>query len=196
MLFLDPFKDLLFDYNSCHRQEGLPASQNILDNYQHKALVPQWAWSVLYSWLDSELKGAAFWGQQNILASALFSIGSMLRREAPEAAREETASWPPVWPFYLVSTDHCRTQLRTGQSSLLVTTVSWRSFVCWKSSVYHLTHQHPHHISHFKTPVLRHAITWSLQSFALLHECFQPTEFRLAVRKCGKIDSVTSRQPS
>lgn len=41
MLFLDPFKDLLFDYNSCHRQEGLPASQNILDNYQHKALVPQ-----------------------------------------------------------------------------------------------------------------------------------------------------------
>lgn len=43
MVFLDPFKDLLLDYTSCCRHEGLPASQNILDNYQHKALVPQGA---------------------------------------------------------------------------------------------------------------------------------------------------------
>lgn len=119
MVFLDPFKDLLLGYNSCCRHEGLPAPQNIRANYQYKALGPQRVGYVLYSWLNSELKAAAFWGQQDILASALFNIGSMLREEKHQRLSGKRQlhchmGGPSTWfPQTTVGT-----QLGTGQSLL------------------------------------------------------------------------------
>lgn len=134
MVFLDPFKDLLLDYTSCCRHEGLPASQNILDNYQHKALVPQGAWYVLYPQLDSELKAAAFWGQQDIFKSALFSGSDPCwEKRSTRGCREETASLPHGWPFYLVSTDHCRnTAEDRAKLAWILVVVGWLSSLGWK----------------------------------------------------------------
>lgn len=83
------------------------------------------------------------------------------RREAPEAAREETASLPHGWPFYLVSTDHCRnTAGDRAKLALIIMTVSWlSSFVSLKKFCRSLNHHHLQHMSYFKTPVLRYGIT-------------------------------------
>lgn len=114
------------------------------------------------------------------------------KREAPEAAGKRQLHCHMGGPSTWSPQTTVGTQRRTGQSlheSLWLPA----GFLLWAGKFYyHLTT--PHHISHFKTPVLRCGITWSLQSFALPHRCFQPTEFRLAVRKCGKRDSVASRQ--
>lgn len=83
------------------------------------------------------------------------------RREAPEAAREETASLPHGWPFYLVSTDQGRnTAGDRAKLALIIMTVSWlSSFVSLEKFCRSLNHHHLQHISHFKTPVLRYGIT-------------------------------------
>lgn len=77
-IFLDPFKDLLLNYNGYCRL--WPSS--IPDRWQHKALVPQWASCILYSLGSTQnSKQQHSGGSKTFLPSALFSIGSVLRKE-------------------------------------------------------------------------------------------------------------------
>lgn len=142
----------------------------------------------LDSWLNSELRAAAFWGQQDIftICSLQYRI-RIEKREAPDAAREGTASSPHGWPSTWCPQTTVGTQQRTGQACFNnhVFQIFFFPFVFLEKFYASLNPRHSN-INHFTTPALRYDRTWSLQSPVLVHKCFQPPEFRLAVRKCKR----------
>lgn len=135
----------------------------------------------VYIWLNSEPKTAASWWQQDILPSALFKYLSDHWEKRSTRKGPASSAHGGLLP---VSTDH--SWERTRQTCLnnhacrpaFLLLSFWKKF--YVSLVYYWVQEPP-----------QDKVWYHLQ-FSTLHEHFRPTEFRLAVRKCG-MRCVTSR---